>query len=56
MKKVLSIALITAAVSVGVLNAKSEHNTSSNTILDRQDTTKKDTTSKKLQGTKKRFC
>ena len=52
MKKVLSMALITAAVSVGVLSAKSKHNASFNTnYLVQQDTTKKDTTSKKPKDT-----
>ncbi|MDB5013000.1 MAG: hypothetical protein JWQ25_1202 [Daejeonella sp.] len=55
MKKVLFMAFITAAVSVGVLSAKGEHNASYNeNSFSQQDTTKKDTTSKKPKDTTKK--
>lgn len=55
MKKVLFMAFITAAVSVGVLSAKVEHNASySQHAYGQQDTTKKDTTGKKPKDTTKK--
>jgi hypothetical protein len=48
MKKVLVMAVITAFVSVGVINAQVEHNASVNqNSVNQQDTTKKDTSVKK---------